>query len=94
MGSFKVVIDTNVVISALLFGGAPGKLVAFWQRGIIKPKATKEIIDEYLRVLAYPKFELSEKEINYVLYHVCISVIVVDVVTMIICKYYPISIVY
>ena len=26
------------------------------------------MIEEYLRVLAYPKFELSEKEINYLLY--------------------------
>ena len=68
MGALKVVIDTNVVISALLFGGEPGKLVAFWQQGIIKPSASKEIIDEYLRVLAYPKFELSEEEINYLLY--------------------------
>ena len=68
MGALKVVIDTNVVISALLFGGAPGKLVAFWQRGIIKPAASKEIIDEYLRVLTYPKFKLSEEEINYLLY--------------------------
>ena len=68
MGTLKVVIDTNVVISALLFGGAPGKLVAFWQQGIIKPAATKEIIDEYLRVLTYPKFKLSEEEINYLLY--------------------------
>ena len=68
MGALKVVIDTNVVISALLFGGAPGKLVAFWQQGIIKPAASKEIIDEYLRVLTYPKFKLSEEEINYLLY--------------------------
>jgi putative PIN family toxin of toxin-antitoxin system len=68
MGALKVVIDTNVVISALLFGGAPGKLIAFWQRGIIRPAASKEIIDEYLRVLTYPKFELSEEEINYLLY--------------------------
>jgi putative PIN family toxin of toxin-antitoxin system len=68
MGALKVVIDTNVVISALLFGGAPGKLIAFWQRGIIRPAASKEIIDEYLRVLTYPKFKLSEEEINYLLY--------------------------
>ena len=68
MGALKVVIDTNVVISALLFGGEPGKLFAFWQRGIIKPSASKEIIDEYLRVLTYPKFKLSEEEINYLLY--------------------------
>ena len=68
MGTLKVVIDTNVVISALLFGGVPGKLIAFWQQGIIKPTASKEIIDEYLRVLTYPKFKLSEEEINYLLY--------------------------
>jgi putative PIN family toxin of toxin-antitoxin system len=68
MGTLKVVIDTNVVVSALLFGGAPGKLIAFWQRSIIRPAASKEIIDEYLRVLTYPKFKLSEEEINYLLY--------------------------
>ena len=68
MGALKVVIDTNVVISALLFGGIPGKLIAFWQRGIMRPAASKEIIDEYLHVLTYPKFELSEEEINYLLY--------------------------
>ena len=68
MGALKVVIDTNVVISALLFGGEPGKIVTFWQGGIIKPAASKEIINEYLRVLTYPKFKLSEEEINYLLY--------------------------
>ena len=68
MGALKVVIDTNVVISALLFGGVPGRLITVWQRGIIRPAASKEIIDEYLHVLTYPKFELSEEEINYLLY--------------------------
>ena len=70
MGAIKVVIDTNVVISALLFDGVPGKLIDLWQRGAIKPVASKEIIDEYLRVLAYPKFKLTEEEINFLLYHV------------------------
>ena len=68
MGALKVVIDTNVLISALLFGGIPGKLIDPWQRGIIKPAASKEIIEEYLRVLTYSKFKLSEEEINYLLY--------------------------
>jgi putative PIN family toxin of toxin-antitoxin system len=68
MGALKVVIDTNVVISALLFGGEPAKQIALWQRGNIKPAASKEIINEYLRVLTYPKFKLSEEEINYLLY--------------------------
>ena len=68
MGAIKVVIDTNVVISALLFGGVPGKLISLWQGSAIKPIASKEIIDEYLRVLTYPKFKLTEEEINFLLY--------------------------
>jgi len=64
----KVVIDTNVLISALLFGGTPGKLVPLWKNGRIKPQASKEIIEEYIKVLAYPKFELSEAEITYLLH--------------------------
>ena len=68
MGAVKVVVDTNVVISALLFGGTPGKLIDLWQSGAVKPVASKEIVDEYIRVLTYPKFKLSEEEINYLLY--------------------------
>ena len=64
-----VVIDTNVVISALLFGGKPGRLIELWQTGRIQPFCCKEIIEEILRVLAYPRFKLSEEEINYLLYH-------------------------
>ena len=64
----RVVIDTNVVISALLFGGEPGALVPLWKTGRIKPLASKEIIDEYLRVLAYPKFGLAPEEIDFILY--------------------------
>jgi len=64
----SVVIDTNVIVSAILFGGIPGRLIPLWQRGRIKPLASKEIIDEYIRVLAYPRFELSEAEINFILY--------------------------
>jgi len=68
MGEIKVVIDTNVIISAILFGGIPGELISLWKSSRIKPLASKEIIDEYIKVFAYPKFELSEVEINYILY--------------------------
>jgi putative PIN family toxin of toxin-antitoxin system len=71
MGAIKVVrtvIDTNVVVSALLFGGTPGRLVSLWKSGRIKAFASKEIIDEYLRVFAYPQFNLSEQEIEYLIY--------------------------
>ncbi len=63
-----VIIDTNVSVSALLFGGTPGKIVPLWKSGRIQPHITSEIVDELLRVLAYPKFKLTEKEIQYLLY--------------------------
>lgn len=71
MGTIKVVrvvIDTNVLISALLFGGVPGRLVSHWKSGRIQPLASQAMIDEALRVLAYPKFSLSQKEIEFLLY--------------------------
>jgi putative PIN family toxin of toxin-antitoxin system len=60
----RVVLDTNAVISALLFSGVSSKLVSLWQKGLITPLLSREILDEYLRVLSYPKFELSETEIK------------------------------
>ena len=62
------VIDTNVVISAILFGGAPGKLIDLRQTGRITPLITEEIMAEYIRVIAYRKFKLSEEEINYIIH--------------------------
>ena len=64
----KIVIDTNVIVSALLFGGKPGELISLWENHRIEPIVSREIIDEYIRVLAYPKFELTEKEIQYLVY--------------------------
>ena len=65
----KIVIDTNVLVSGLLFSGPPGELVRLWKKRIIRPFCSKEIVDEYLRVLAYPKFNLSESEIDFILTH-------------------------
>ena len=64
----RVVIDTNVVISALLFGGLPGNLIPLWKSGRVEPLASRDSVNEYLRVLAYPKFNLDEEDINY-LFH-------------------------
>jgi putative PIN family toxin of toxin-antitoxin system len=64
----RVVIDTNVVVSALLFGGIPGQLIPLWKTGTIKPLASAAVMDEYIRVMTYPKFKLSEDEIHYLLH--------------------------
>lgn len=55
-----VVIDTNVVLSALVFGG--GRLDALriaWQGARCVPLACRQTVTELIRVLAYPKFKLS-----------------------------------
>jgi len=60
----RVVLDTNVVVSALLFTGISSKLVPLWQSGAITTLVSRSILEEYLRVLSYPKFKLSEREIK------------------------------
>jgi putative PIN family toxin of toxin-antitoxin system len=71
MGTFqviRVVLDTNVLVSGLLFGGSPGKLLDLWKIGTIRLMMSRVMLDEFLRVLAYPKLRLSEEEIHYLLY--------------------------
>ena len=59
----RVVLDTNVVLSALLFGGGPAARVrAAWQGGHFIPLASAATAQELVRVLAYPKFALSAGE--------------------------------
>lgn len=60
----RVVLDTNVLVSAFLFTGITSQMVPLWQKGSITVLLSREILDEYLRVLAYPKFQLSEEEIK------------------------------
>ena len=59
----RVVLDTNVVVSALLcHGGALAWLRGTWRSGQILPLASREITAELIRVLACPKFALSDGE--------------------------------
>jgi len=59
----RVVLDTNVVLSALVFGGGlAGRLRIGWLRGTFVPLASTVTVQELMRVLAYPKFRLSKLE--------------------------------
>jgi uncharacterized protein len=58
----RVVIDTNLVLSALVFGGSIARLRLAWQSDRFVPLASKSTITELIRVLAYPKFKLTKAE--------------------------------
>ena len=60
----RAVLDTNVVISALLFRGETSHLHTLWKKKAFSIVASREILEEYIRVLAYPKFNLTEREIK------------------------------
>ena len=62
-GQPRVVIDTNLVLSALVF--AHGRLTPLrqaWQAQRIQPLVSRVTAAELIRVLAYPKFKLSPEE--------------------------------
>jgi len=57
------VLDTNLVLSALVFrGGTAALLRSAWQQGGCVPLVGSETVQELIRVLAYPKFRLTPAE--------------------------------
>jgi uncharacterized protein len=60
----RVVLDTNVLVSALLFGSELDRIVVGWKCGLLVPVLSKATFDEFRRVLAYPRFGLTEPEIS------------------------------
>jgi uncharacterized protein len=60
MPAVRLVLDTNVVISALVFQSAGlAPLRGYWQKEVIKPLICRETAKELIAALAYPKFKLS-----------------------------------
>lgn len=61
----RVVFDTNVVVSALLFKtGRLSWLRRTWSSGGAVPLVNRATVDEMVRVLSYPKFQLESIHIH------------------------------
>lgn len=59
----RVVIDTNLVLSALVFSqGRLTPLRQAWQNGRCRPLVSETTVAELMRVFAYPKFKLTSVE--------------------------------
>jgi putative PIN family toxin of toxin-antitoxin system len=59
----RAVLDTNIVLSALLF--ASGRLAPIrfaWQRSAFRPLLSRATTEELIRTLGYPKFALTDAE--------------------------------
>ncbi len=61
----KVILDTNVFISGIFFGGPPGKILQDWRDGRFTLVLSPEILQEYQRVAEvlskkYPPVDLAE----------------------------------
>ena len=62
MSSLRVVLDSNVHISAFLFGGVPADVIRLALGGSILVYASIPILDEIRDVLRRPKFGLSSSQ--------------------------------
>jgi putative PIN family toxin of toxin-antitoxin system len=66
----RVVLDTNVAVSALVFlEGRLAWLREAWAAGRVVPLVSAETVAELVRVLAYPKLKLSEEDTKDLLAH-------------------------
>ncbi len=66
--TIRVVLDTNVLVSALLLeNGRLAWLRRTWQSAAIRPVVSESTARELIRVLAYPKFRLTRADIDRLL---------------------------
>ena len=67
----RVVLDTNILVSGVLYIGKPKKVIDLVLSGKIEIISSAETIDEFKRVIVRDKFKLSKSEqedkINFVI---------------------------
>jgi len=63
----RVVLDTNVLISAILFGGKPRQILEKAIRGEIQLCISEPILEELRGVLRRPKFDYSPEAVQVIL---------------------------
>ena len=60
----KVVLDTNVLVSGMLWKGNPEKIIHAWKAGKFELITSLATLAELQRVLRYPRIGMSEKMIK------------------------------
>jgi putative PIN family toxin of toxin-antitoxin system len=47
----RIVIDTNVLVSGIFWGGIPKRVIEFWRDGHVDLCVTQAVLQEYLRII-------------------------------------------
>ncbi len=55
----RIVLDTNVLVSAVFFGGLPGRILEAWRNGHLQLVMSADILQEYQRVGQVPAEKYS-----------------------------------
>lgn len=66
----RIILDTNVIISALLFGGNPRRVFLKVMNGEIRLGMSPDLLGELQGVLSRKKFNLTEQFIEMILYEI------------------------
>jgi len=74
----RIVLDTNVLISGLFFGGPPFKILEAWRDGQFELVVSPEILEEYYRVGDNLRSRYPEVDIKPVLEFVTINAEIVS----------------
>lgn len=76
----RVVLDTNVVMSGIFFGGVPGSLLGAWTVGHVELVLSPPILDEYRRVGAElaTKYPARGEALAPVLALIAMNALIVD----------------
>ncbi len=90
MKALRLVLDTNVVVSALLFpSGSLSWIRQQWHIESIVPLVSRQTVTELIRVLHYPKFRLNDADRRELLADYlprCQTLVVVDSPTVPECR--------
>lgn len=65
--AIRVVLDTNILVSSLLFKGELSGIVDLWKTGKVIPIFSKMTFKEFKNVLEYPKFSLTRREMRMII---------------------------
>ena len=61
----RIVVDTNVLASAVFFGGKPGELLRLILARSVSGVATQEILDEYQETIDYLLKKYKGRELHF-----------------------------